>query len=595
LPLISGNNSNLVDADLTNNVSFNLTGLGCNITIAVKDNDAADTYPAGYYAGFKIGSANLISGSIASGVRVETYNNGAFVEGKDVVTSLIGIESSLLDGSGLATVGFVTTAAFDEVRIKYTTLVGALFSGQVYYPVIEKFCAPTALTCNTQTILSNTTYPVVINDANTGISGLACVGCSINNSENLITSSTSDFATITMAAALGSTSSISVKDVLTTYTAGSFAGFNIANTSLINANLLSGITIKTYKAGVLQETSTTGTLLSVNSSLLTGSGNQLVGFVTTKDFDEVQFQITNLLGIISTTNVYNFVVQKLCAGPALTCGDTYIVSPTYPAVLNGSLTGISGAACVACAVNNTANVLDASTSNYADIILTAGILSSGSISVKDAVTTYPAGTFAGYDVENSSLLGASLFNNATITTYLNGVAQESNAGGLISLTLLSSTRQVIGFKTTKPFNEVRISIANLVGVNVGTTRVYGVVLRSATTAGFTAPTLSGGGTTAAISNICPATTANLNSAVTSTTPVGSTLVWFTNNAHTGTALSTPGTAGAGTYYAFYYDATANCYSPASGAVTVTINVCDSDGDGDLIVLTLHQMTHVYGA
>jgi hypothetical protein len=67
----------------------------------------------------------------------------------------------------------------------------------------------------------------------------------------------------------------------------------------------------------------------------------------------------------------------LCAGPALTCGDTYIVSPTYPAVLNGSLTGISGAACVACAVNNTANVLDASTSNYADIILTAGILSSG--------------------------------------------------------------------------------------------------------------------------------------------------------------------------------------------------------------------------
>jgi hypothetical protein len=50
---------------------------------------------------------------------------------------LIGIESSLLDGSGLATVGFVTTAAFDEVRIKYTTLVGALFSGQVYYPVID--------------------------------------------------------------------------------------------------------------------------------------------------------------------------------------------------------------------------------------------------------------------------------------------------------------------------------------------------------------------------------------------------------------------------------------------------------------------------
>lgn len=86
-----------------------------------------------------------------------------------------------------------------------------------------------------------------------------------------------------------------------------------------------------------------------------------------------------------------------------------------------------------------------------------------------------------------------------------------------------------------------------------------------------------------VSNSCPASTVNLNTqAHTGTIPSGASLMWFTNNTHTGTALS--GTAvtqaGAGTYYAFYYDSTNICWSPASDAVTVTIiNRLDSDGDG----------------
>jgi hypothetical protein len=209
--LTTASTNNLVDSDLNNYAGFNVTGLGCNVTYSVKDNDATDTYPAGYYAGFKIASTSLLSGSIGSTVRIETYNNGVFVEGKDVVTSLIGLESSLLDGSGLATVGFITTQGFDEVRIIYNTLVGVGFTGQVYYPVIEKFCAGSALVCNTQTNVSNPSYPVVIDDSQTGITGVACVGCSISNTENVISSSTSDYATITMSASLGSNASISCK------------------------------------------------------------------------------------------------------------------------------------------------------------------------------------------------------------------------------------------------------------------------------------------------------------------------------------------------------------------------------------------------
>ncbi|HCM35929.1 DUF11 domain-containing protein [Chryseobacterium sp.] len=88
-------------------------------------------------------------------------------------------------------------------------------------------------------------------------------------------------------------------------------------------------------------------------------------------------------------------------------------------------------------------------------------------------------------------------------------------------------------------------------------------------AGTTAPAVQN------LSNVCPATTIDLTNAHTGTVPAGAALAWFTNNAHTGTALS--GTqitqAGAGTYYAFYYDSVNACYSPASTPVTVTISVC----------------------
>jgi hypothetical protein len=86
-------------------------------------------------------------------------------------------------------------------------------------------------------------------------------------------------------------------------------------------------------------------------------------------------------------------------------------------------------------------------------------------------------------------------------------------------------------------------------------------------AGTTAPTLSGTTLTAA----CPANTVNLTSLVTGTTPAGTSVKWFTNVART-TEVTTPTAVGlSGTYFAFFYDATADCFSPASAAVTVTAN------------------------
>jgi len=68
-------------------------------------------------------------------------------------------------------------------------------------------------------------------------------------------------------------------------------------------------------------------------------------------------------------------------------------------------------------------------------------------------------------------------------------------------------------------------------------------------------------------------TVNLNTHVSSTVPAVTTVVWFTNNTHSGNAYATPNAPTTGTYYAFYCDAVNNCYSPASIAVNVTTTSC----------------------
>lgn len=483
-----GSNTNL--ANLRNNnlsdfASINfVSGLGgCSSTLSVVDTDVSDTYPVGTFAGYRIGTAGLVGVSIGLNIVISTYNNGSFVESQTVVSSGLGLNPSLINGDGTATLGFITTiGAFDEIRITYTAAVALLFTGTVYHAVVQRYCAGPSLACNVQTRMNNPTYPTIIEASNTGLTGGVCIGCSVNNAENAISNSSSDFATIVLTAALGTTGSIAVRDQITDYPAGTFAGFDISNPNLVNANLLSGLTIRTYKNGTPRETSNSGTLVSVGSSLLTGAGKQTVGFVTSLDFDEVKIEVTNLLGIASTTNVYGAVFQSFCAGPALPCNTlTALATPTYPVLVSGPRTGTSGVACVLCSVDSTNNLIDNIPNNSARINLTAGVGSIGSIAVRDQLTDYPAGTFVAFDIENTALVDVSLLAGITISTYLNGnpVAVESQTGqaALLSLStglLTNSGRRTVGFVTTAPFDEVRLSVSNTLLVNVGITRVYNV-------------------------------------------------------------------------------------------------------------------------
>ena len=83
------------------------------------------------------------------------------------------------------------------------------------------------------------------------------------------------------------------------------------------------------------------------------------------------------------------------------------------------------------------------------------------------------------------------------------------------------------------------------------------------------------GVVSTLSNNClnASSTVNLNDAFIGTVP--SNLVWFNNDLHTGTALTASeiANAGAGTYYAFYYNSVTACYSAASVPVVVSVYPC----------------------
>ncbi|HAK77172.1 MAG TPA: hypothetical protein DCM71_09760 [Runella sp.] len=91
-------------------------------------------------------------------------------------------------------------------------------------------------------------------------------------------------------------------------------------------------------------------------------------------------------------------------------------------------------------------------------------------------------------------------------------------------------------------------------------------------AGSSSPVLS----SSTKSNVCPATLVDLNAITASNLPANTTLTWHSfrvaTTANKLNSVSVSG-VGAGKYYAAFFDATNNCYSPAD-SVTVTINVCN---------------------
>jgi uncharacterized repeat protein (TIGR03803 family) len=180
--------------------------------------------------------------------------------------------------------------------------------------------------------------------------------------------------------------------------------------------------------------------------------------------------------------------------------------------------------------------------------------------------------FAGLVYDGKFLYGSTQQGGYTGTSY--GTVYRIKPDGTGFKSIMQFKTDGLPCPATTPANEKiyaayyvsneRVTLANLTN-----TTCFSCIQNKC--AAGSAPTLS----TDTAANTCPSATVNLNSLIssTSTNPVK----WYTNDTHTGTEYATPTAATPNTYYAFYFDATNNCYSGASGAVVVSATTCCAAG------------------
>ncbi|MHC9089507.1 DUF7507 domain-containing protein [Tenacibaculum sp. IMCC1] len=476
--------SNIIDTDLSNFASVStLIGLGVTHTLTVTDNTASEFIESGGYAGFLIENTSILQANLLNAITITTYLDGVQQE-TNTSTSLLALDSPIL-GQDQFYVGFYTSMNYDAVEISISSLAGVASTTNVYAAVTNRFCEGPELACNTATQLTKPNFPVRAVEEHTGTGGLLTLG-SVNNTNNAIDSDTSNYASINLLAGVAGTATIAYKNEITNYTANTFAGFDIENTTLLNTQLFDAITISTYLDGTLVESKTgTTELLPIYSGLLlTGSESVRLGFITTAPFDEVQLSMTQTLSLnLGSTRVYGMVLQSFCPG-TINCDEPYVISnPSSSVIINNENTGTDGVACIACEVDNAVNIISEDNSDYALINIMAGVAGSASISVQDVLVDYPAGTQAGFIIRDTNdLLQADLLNTLTITTYLDGVQQEQQTAnnllalealGLVNITPTSTDSfYVVAFDTSTGFDEIQLTVNSLVAA-VNSIEVYG--------------------------------------------------------------------------------------------------------------------------
>ncbi|TXH23226.1 MAG: tandem-95 repeat protein [Chitinophagaceae bacterium] len=467
---------NVVDNDVTNSstitlpVASVLTTANMSVKLA-----GTNSFPAGYFAGFEISNNSLIGASLLGSVKVSTWENGSKKEEVSGNDPLLGLP--ILNGSGNTVVGFKTTQPFDEIRLTISQPVSVnLGTTTVYNAVVERFCPDPTYVCNTLTYLTSPGYAVTIDAKNTGVSGLATVGFQVSSPQAVLTPSTGDEATISLTASAGVSGSLAVRNHMTMYQPGTFAGFEMSTQTLLAVSALDGITVSLLKDGVEVQSGTgTGLILSAQSALVGSGSRQILGLVAKPgiQFNGVKITVSNLLGAnLGDTKIYNVVVQQNCI-TTLECNKSYLLTaPQFGAVINGARTGTAGLFSAGYLVKDPWSLVDNDVTTVAKLKAAAGVVSSTGISVATPANIYPAGTVAGFTVkDNAGLVSANLFQSVKITTYLDGQEQESGtAGSLIDLDLLlhwlgPAGIRNIGFITTKSFNEIRISVGDFASVS----------------------------------------------------------------------------------------------------------------------------------
>ncbi|GAB3340378.1 hypothetical protein GCM10027299_53740 [Larkinella ripae] len=466
----------ITDNSLETYANINTT-IAAQIAQGISVRKTNGSYTGENVVGFVLSRNALVDLSVLSNVTIRTYLNGNPVSGAQSLSSLLA--GSALGSTEKMYATFITNQAFDEIRLNTGLLSAEVFSNLRIYAAVA---FPTSCATATATTGCNDYISGLGTDA-TYYGSVSCAACSLTDRLNLINGNNGDYALLTPTAGVASTVAVSVIDTKKKYKAGDRAGFvlskNEAN-ALLAANALGTITIETYLFGTRQEFRSTGdgsNLLGL--SLLAGSTTvpkQKIGFVTTKDFNEVRIVVNSLVTAnLGSIRLYGAFVEaagctnceKILGSEATGkySGNLVTGNQTYGFLDERPWSGVYGVG--AHALTDRANAVTSSTTDYATYTSVVSVLGAGmqlTVENKDGTDFAANKTFAGFHIaKTGSLLALGLLNAITIKVY-NGdgddPVDESTAANLLGASLISgtTTRSVVGFYPDQPFDRIQIVV-----------------------------------------------------------------------------------------------------------------------------------------
>lgn len=299
---------NAVDTDLTNFATMGaLVDLSCPTTLQTQ---LEGTAPAGYYAGFVLGSGGLLDVSVLSGLRLTTYL-GNTVQETGTGAGLLGL-GVLPDGK--YHIRMATSKSFDRVEIRRVSLLGVLDNLRVYYG----FGLEPRVFRDLAGRISSFASPTGRHQVN---GSLLCANCGISNPELAADQDlVNNYAAYNATLAVGGSTRLKLQ-LNGPAKAGNRAGVVLGlGTGLLDAQLLSNIRVRTY-SGVPNGTGTDGSQLvetitdpSLISVELLAGGKQEIAFRTTRDFDWVEVQLANGVAALADTRIYYAFAEDTPSG-----------------------------------------------------------------------------------------------------------------------------------------------------------------------------------------------------------------------------------------------------------------------------------------
>ncbi len=491
---------NIVDSDTGNFANHNSGGTGLKTTTVVSVSNG-ETYRTKPFTGYRVGTVvsrqlggigTTLNPFGTNKIYLSVYKDNVLVDSREFDWSLVGDSN----------VGFYVHEEFDEVRVQLASDILAGINPsidqrikQVYLQRYTRFgggfdtVGDKEATCNAQIPLTGlgltgsgsaiilTPLPVII-DAGSWPGFLP----------NLEDEHPDTHGIIPFISFGQSTYTGRLTDNAVVYPAGTFGGA-VYQLTAAHAGLNLRKILRFYRNG-----SQVGADV-INDEYLSASASGeflVVGAVSPFAFDAIEYEIqANLTVAGGFLEAHYPIIQRFCDAE-ITCNEqTTLISgeqegaenhPVYAKAIGTSLLNLTlgnpG-------IDNVHRVIDSDLNNYATIGEGAGaaLYSNYGISVISEQTGgYPAGTFAGFEIEEDNWADASFSKNYIISTFSDGNLVETyNTQDFLGVDFFTPNqgRHIIGFKSNGAFDEVRITVEKIGSATaLASTKVYRAVIET---------------------------------------------------------------------------------------------------------------------